>query len=41
MQLGELIAPASISGNRCKVAYTLSGFDPYNVALFEATFAPH
>ena len=28
-----------MDGDRFTVAYTMSSFDPYNVALFKATFA--
>jgi len=35
-----LLPGATTSGAAFSVAYTLSSFSPYNVALFEATFSP-
>lgn len=34
-----LLPQAKRDGDRFSVAYTMSSFDPYNVALFQATFA--
>ena len=35
-----LLPAATTNGTAFSVAYTLSSFSPYNVALFEATFSP-